>query len=403
MSSVVLLLAANGLLGLLVVVRAGAAGFGAAATGWVMSGYFAGFFLGTFTAMPLIRRVGHIRAFAILATLAAVSALLYPIWMHRFAWIGLRVVTGMALAGLCTVLESWLNTQGDAAQRSRLFSIYMMASLLALSVGQLLINTQPPGSFVLFSMVAILMGLAVLPIASTRLPQPVLVRAPRSQLRETARNAPAAALGAFLAGLVLGGLWGMGPAFASGIGLPRSQVSVFMSVLILGGALMQLPIGRLSDRHDRRSALAVVSGSAALMAAAMALWPTPAWPLLAAELFVFGGLAFALYPLCVAHLLDHLPPASVLPGCSALLLFNGIGAALGPVLFGALMQEYGTASLPWGFTLLLAWLGLFAGGRRLLRVRALVHPARFHPMLRTTPVALSLLPASPGETERTGR
>jgi MFS family permease len=400
LSSVALLLAGNGLLGLLVVVRAGAAGFGPAATGWVMSGYFAGFFLGTFTAMPLIRRVGHIRAFSILAMAAAVSALLYPIWMHRIAWIGLRVVTGMAMVGICTVLESWLNTQGDSVQRSRLFSAYMMVSLLALSVGQLLINSQPAGSYVLFSTVAILVSLAVLPIAMTRLPQPELVEAPRVILGETARQAPAAALGALLAGLVLGGFWGMGPAFATGIGLPRGEVSMFMSISILGGALMQWPIGRLSDRHDRRSALACSAGVAALLAAAMAWGTRPPLPLLGAELFLFGGLVFALYPLCVAHLLDHLPASSVLSGCGALLLINGIGAALGPVVFGALMEQFGTDALPLGFAALLASLALFSGGRRLLRVRTLPRPARFRPMLRTTPVALSLLPETGTEARR---
>jgi MFS family permease len=395
LASVALLLAGNGLLGLLVVVRAGAAGFGPTATGWLMSGYFAGFFLGTFTAMPLIRRVGHIRSFSILGVVAAVSAMLYPIWMHPQAWIGLRILTGMALVGLCTVLESWLNTQGNPAQRSRLFSAYMMVSLLALSAGQLLINSQPAGSYVLFSTVAILVSLAVVPIAMTRLPQPVLVEAPRVMLADTARQAPAAALGALLAGLVLGGFWGMGPAFAAGIGLTRGQVSVFMSVAILGGALMQWPIGRASDRHDRRSALALSAGLASLVAVAMALEPVASLPWVGFEVFLLGGLVFALYPLCVAHLLDHLPSRSVLSGCSALLLINGIGAALGPVMFGALMAHYGARALPLGFALLLALLALFSGGRRMLRARALPRPARFRTMLRTTPVALSLLPEVP--------
>jgi MFS family permease len=392
--SVALLLAGNGLLGLLVVVRSHAAGFGPAVTGWVMSAYFIGFFAGTFTATPLIRRVGHIRAFAIFATVAAVSALSYPIWQHPFAWIGLRVVTGMAMVGVCTAIESWLNASDDPLQRSRLFSAYMMVSLLALSAGQLLINSQPVGSFILFSTSAILLALAVLPVASTRLPQPVLTRVPRVQLLSTARIAPAAALGALLAGLVLGGFWGMGPAFASAIGLSRAQVSVFMSLAILGGASMQVPIGRLSDRYDRRSALAIASGLAALLAAAAAVLPTPGLPLFALGLFAFGGLAFALYPLCVAHLLDHLPTSSALPGCSALLLFNGIGAACGPVLSGGLMQRFGAQALPAGFAFVLLLLALFSGGRLLLRVRARLHPVRFHPMLRTTPVALSLLPGT---------
>jgi MFS family permease len=395
LASVALLLGGNGLLGTLLAVRSQTEGWGERTTGLVMSGYFVGFFLGTFTAPPLIRRVGHIRAFAFHAALAAAAVLVYPLWMEPMGWLALRVVTGMALVGLCTVIESWLNAQAAPEHRSRVFAVYMVVTLLALASGQLLLDLQPPRSPVLFSLVAILFALAILPVSTTQLQPPTLSTAPRTHILQICRAAPSAAAGALLAGLALGAFWGLGAVYAASLGLDRAGIGTFMAVTILGGAALQLPIGRLSDRGDRRSTLAVVAalGSVTAMLALRVEAATPAG--MHALFFLFGGLAFALYPLAVAHLLDRLPAEQLLSGCSALLLLNGIGAAAGPALAGVLMQRSGATALPAFFACTLGLLALIAGGRRLLKARHLLRPARFHPMLRTTPTALEMLPEIP--------
>ena len=395
LASVALLLGGNGLLGTLLAVRSQTEGWGERTTGLVMSGYFVGFFLGTFTAPPLIRHVGHIRAFAFHAALAAAAVLVYPLWMEPMGWLALRVVTGMALVGLCTVIESWLNAQAAPEHRSRVFAVYMVVTLLALASGQLLLDLQPPRSPVLFSLVAILFALAILPVSTTQLQPPTLSTAPRTHILQLCRAAPSAAAGALLAGLALGAFWGLGAVYAASLGLDRAGIGTFMAVTILGGAALQLPIGRLSDRGDRRSTLAVVAalGSVTAMLASRVEAATPAG--MHALFFLFGGLAFALYPLAVAHLLDRLPAEQLLAGCSALLLLNGIGAAAGPALAGVLMQRFGATALPAFFACTLGLLALIAGGRRLLKARHLLHPARFHPMLRTTPTALEMLPEIP--------
>ena len=395
LASVALLLGGNGLLGTLLAVRSQTEGWGERTTGLVMSGYFVGFFLGTFTAPLLIRRVGHIRAFAFHAALAAAAVLVYPLWMEPMGWLALRVVTGMALVGLCTVIESWLNAQAAPEHRSRVFAVYMVVTLLALASGQLLLDLQPPRSPVLFSLVAILFALAILPVSTTQLQPPTLSTAPRTHILQLCRAAPSAAAGALLAGLALGAFWGLGAVYAASLGLDRAGIGTFMAVTILGGAALQLPIGRLSDRGDRRSTLAVVAalGSVTAMLALRVEAATPAG--MHTLFFLFGGLAFALYPLAVAHLLDRLPAEQLLSGCSALLLLNGIGAAAGPALAGVLMQRSGATALPAFFACTLGLLALIAGGRRLLKARHLLHPARFHPMLRTTPTALEMLPEIP--------
>lgn len=392
LSSVALLLAGSGLLSTLLAVRGRLEGYADQTLGLIMSGYFVGFFLGTFTAPPLIRRVGHVRAFAFHAALAATAVLVYPLWVDPVGWMLLRLITGIALVGLCTVIESWLNAQAAPEHRSRVFGIYMVVTLLALAGGQLLLDTQPPGSFVLFSVIAILFSLATLPVAMTRLSQPAMGVAPKAGIAGICRAAPSAAAGALLSGVALGAFWGMGPVFADAVGFGRAGVGYFMGITILGGAALQLPIGRLSDRGDRRTTLALVAALAALTMLPLVTLPALAPAAVYALFFVFGGLAFTLYPLSVAHLLDRLPADALLAGCSALLLLHGIGAAIGPAAAGQVMELMGSRALPGFFVAALGVLALGVGGRRLARARLLSGGARFHPMLRTTPSALSLLP-----------
>jgi MFS family permease len=392
LAGVALLLAGSGLLGTLLAVRGRAEGFSDQALGLIMSGYFVGFLLGTYAAPGLIQRIGHIRAFAFFAALCAVSVLLYPLLVGPGAWGVLRVVTGIAFVGLYTVIESWLNAQAPAAQRSRVFAVYMVVNLLALAGGQWLLRVSSPMLFVPFSLVAILVCMAALPVTASRMVQPELPAMPRLALATLYRTAPAAALGALLAGLALGGFWGLGAVYADRLGLDVTGVATLVSLTILGGAALQWPIGLLSDRGDRRTTLALVCAVATAVSIALALGGADDRRLLYALFFVFGGLAFAIYPLCVAHLLDHLPAENMLAGCSSLLLVNGIGSALGPAIAGAAMGATGPQALPLFFAATMALLAAITGGRRLLRRRDRDNPAHFHPMLRTTPSALELLP-----------
>ena len=389
---VALLLAGSGLLSTLVAVRGGLEGYDDQTLGLIMSAYFVGFFLGTFAAPNLIQRIGHIRAFAFYACLCATVVLLHPILVDPWSWGVLRLLSGAALVGLYTVIESWLNASAPAALRSQLFALYMAVNLFGLAAGQWLLGLFSPLLFVPFSIVAILICVAALPVTASRMTQPEIPANVRLHLSTLYHLAPAASAGALLGGLALGAFWGMAAVYATGIGLDLSGISALLSLTILGGALLQLPIGRLSDRGDRRTSLAAISLLAAALAGVI-MFSAPASPwLLFSLFFLFGGLLFAVYPICVAHLLDHLPAESLLAGCSSLLLLNGIGSAIGPAVAGVLMKQFGPHALPGFFAATFILLALVAGGRRLLRQRDRNDPAQFHAMLRTTPSALELLP-----------
>lgn len=393
LTGVALLLTGSGLLGTLLAVRGSQEGFSAQTLGLIMSGYFAGFLVGTFFAPPLVRAIGHIRAFSFYAALAAIAVLLHSIWIDPWGWGLLRVVTGIALVGLYATIESWLNAEPDPMRRSRVFSLYMVVNLSGMALGQLLLLWGSPEGSTLFMVAAILVCAAVLPVSTTRLAQPPPSEVATLGPRQLYRLAPVATMAAVLSGLAMGAFWGLTPVYADRVGMDTNAVAMLMLTAIAGGALLQWPIGRISDGHDRRIGLAVASALAAAVVLAMLLPSVQASrPLLFALFFGFGGLAFSLYPFAVAHMLDYVPRGQLLAGCSSLLLVHGAGAAVGPALAGAAMQRLGPQALPAYFAATLVLLALFTLARLVRGPRLRIHPVLFRPMLRTTPAALELMP-----------
>ena len=387
-----ILLVGSGLFGTALALRAGLEGFADPVIGLVMSAYFVGFFAGTFVCPALIRRVGHIRAFAMFAAVAAATVLLHVLIVHPAVWLALRVVTGACLVGLYTVIESWLNAQTPNAQRGKVFAAYMVVTLLALTFGQALITYADPAAFTLFAIASLLMSLALVPIALTSIAQPTPVTTPRLGLRFLYATSPAAVAGALASGMVIGAFWGMGPVFAQRIGLDNAGVAGFMGATILGGAALQWPIGQLSDRVDRRRVLAWVGAAAAVLASVASAAAGISATALMAAMFVFGGLAFSVYPVSVAHLNDHLQPDQVLEGSSGLLLLHGLGAAAGPAVVGLLVGGFGPRSLLVYYATTLVLLAMFVAVRiRQAPPVALEEHAPFAPMVRTSPEALAML------------
>lgn len=394
LSGVALLLLGNGLLNTLLTLRGVAEGYSTTMLGLIMSGYFVGFLLGTWLATPLVRRIGHIRAFACCAALAAIAALLHILLIDPWFWLGLRVLYGLALVTLYMVIESWLNAQAPNEQRGQVFALYMAVNLGALALAQQLLHLADPIQFTLFALSAILISAALMPITLTRQAQPSLPEAPPSNLRKLWSIAPLAIVAAGLSGLALGAFWGMAPVYASLAGFDTPGVGLLMTSTILGGALLQWPIGLYSDRHDRRLVLLWVVALAVGLALLMSL--LPAGHLLLGVIFLWGGLAFAIYPIAVAQLIDQLHSDEILSGSSSLLMVNGIGSVCGPLLAGLLMEHLGAAALPLYFA---ATLGLLAAYTlyRLRHVSDLVsgEAAHFVPMLRTSPTVLELMPDAP--------
>lgn len=362
-----ILLSGSGLLGILLGLRAAQEDFGNLTIGIVMSAFYLGYMAGAWICPPLILRVGHIRAFASFAASAAALSLTYGLIVDPISWWVLRILNGIMIMGIYMVIESWLN-EGAQTARARIFALYMVVNLFAVAVGQYLIVVQGTTGLGSFALAAILFCLGLLPIALTPASQPVPVRTPKLSLRKLFRAAPTGVGGALASGLVLGSFWALSAIYARSLGLDDLGVANFTASAIIGGALLQWPIGWLSDRHDRRNVLVIVSVGATLALAALGLLDLLAGPQPAAVWFMplsfgTGAFIFSIYGLAVAQTHDRFPPTEALEATKGLLLLHGIGASIGPLLCGAIMHVLPIRGFPIALGLVTIGLAVFTGIR----------------------------------------
>lgn len=350
-----LIMLGNGLQGTLLGLRATLEGFPTTITGFVMTGYFVGFLLGSTVAPRIVQRVGHIRVFAALASLASASALVHAVFVDPWTWGLMRIVTGFSYAGLYVVAESWLNDRATNETRGQILSIYMVVAYGGMTAGQFLLNVGDPSGFDLFILISVLVSLALVPISLTAAPAPTFDAPSPVSLRLLYTISPLGVVGGLATGLSNGVIFGMGAVYGKAAGMSNAEISMFMGLILLGGMLLQWPVGRISDFLDRRRVIIGVTSLAALLALVAGSIPgLPLWWLLALT-FLFGGMTLPMYSLCGAHLNDFLDPKQMVAASSSFVLVNGLGAILGPTSGSIAMQMIG----PKGFFLWLALLHCF--------------------------------------------
>jgi len=359
---------ANGYMGTLISIRLAGAQVEPLITGIVTSAYFAGYAAGAATCHRLIGRAGHIRAFAAFAALVAAAFLGHALYFEPALWAVLRAIVGFGCAALFVATESWLNAKVTPASRGAVFAVYMVATYTTFAGGQFVLNVASPADFTLFALAAILCCFGLLLVAMTRAEQPVPTPINRLKAGELAAAAPVAVVGCFASGLVCGAFYALVPVYAKSNGRSVSEISAYMALAIIGGLLMQIPIGKLSDRFDRRA----VAGLAALAFAGLTMTvvpvrPTPWFP---AVWLLLGGFMSVIYPICVAHANDRMPAERAVSVSGRLILISGIGSAAGPLLASAAMAQFGIRGLFYFMAIATALFALFALARGLVRRRA---------------------------------
>jgi MFS family permease len=417
-----ILLLGNGLQSILLPVRATLEGFSNTAIGLIGAAYPLGFVFSCYYTPYVVKRVGHIRTFAVLAAIAATTVLLLVLLVHPLAWVMIRMIGGFCFAGLFMVIESWLNEASSNQNRGQIFSIYMVVNLLAITSGQLVLTLGDPGGFTLFAVAAIAITLGIVPVGLTTSTGPHPIQRVHLRWGRLYKMSPVGVLGCFFVGLANGAFGSFGAVFAAELGLPITGIALFMSMALIGGALAQIPLGRLSDRIDRRIVIIIACALAAVFALALmvaggaslerqgtlagATPPEVAAVTLIGLVFLFGGAAYPLYSLCVAHTNDFVPREDFVEASSGLLLTWGIGATIGPILASGLMDVVGLSGL-FGWTALIhslfALFALYRMSRRATMPAAaketFVHAATGHD--RGTPVAAALDPRAPDQPEET--
>jgi MFS family permease len=340
-----ILLMGNGLLGVLLPLRADLEHFTRPEVGLMGSAYYAGLMTGCLLAPLIIARVGHIRAFVAFTASATITPLLHPLWVDPIAWSALRALNGVCFAGLFMGIESWLTSASSGETRGRVLASYTLVNLTVVTVGMQMTSLMSPKSYELFSLVAILYSLAAVPVALTLTPAPPAPTSAKLRLAWLFSVSPAAVLGCFFTGMANGGFWTLAPLYGLSAGLSLADVATFMTITVLSGAASQWPIGYLSDRLGRRPLLIAVGLSAAVAGIGLYLFSAAGATTIFALAALYGMSAFPVYTLCVAHANDLVHKKRAVEVSSGLLLTFSIGAVIGPLMASFAMSLLGYGAL----------------------------------------------------------
>lgn len=345
-----LLMIGNGMQGTLLGIRGGIEGFSTFEMSIVMSSYFVGFLGGSRMAPGMIRRVGHVRVFAALASMISAVMILYPTFPNILVWSLGRVLIGFCFSAVYVTAESWLNNSATNENRGQALSLYMIVQTLGIVLAQALLLTADPSGFVLFVIPSVLVSIAVTPILLSISPTPAFDTTKPMSLRALLDFSPLGCIGMFLLGGVFSAQFGMAAVYGAEAGLSVAQISMFVATFFVGAVILQYPIGWVSDRMDRRTLIVIVSlvgGAGSILGMLLG----HVFSILLVSAFVVGGMSNPLYSLLIAHTNDFLEHEDMAAASGGMVFINGLGAILGPVITGWLM---GTALGPGGFYLFTA-------------------------------------------------
>lgn len=339
LSSYGLLLIANGLFNTIVAIRTKTENFPDTTIGLVLAGYFVGLLLSAFYAARVVASIGHIRAFAIFASVASAVALGHLLWVNPALWGGFRLISGFCMGGMIVVTEGWLNERANNKNRGRIMSVYMITTYACAGSAQLMMMWGSPGGFKLFVFVSILYSLSLIPILMTQSQAPALPQPDRPNIRRLYHTSPVGMAGSFVVGYIHGVFYSLAPVFAYSLGLSMQQTAIFIATAIMSGMLLQFPLGKLSDRIDRRWVMVFSSVLTALACYLLFINSGKNPTTLYLSGIFYGSVAFSINPICVAHVNDLTPNNERMQTSGGLLTFYGIGAIIGPILAGFIMQK----------------------------------------------------------------
>ena len=378
---------AHGLQGTLIGVRAVFEGFSFISTGFVIAGYYVGYLSGSIIIPILLKRVGHIRVFAALASLASIAILLHSVFLQSYMWFFIRILSGISLAGIYVIMESWLNDKSTNETRGKILSIYMIITFSFIGMGQLLLNLSDPAQVDLFILVSILLSFALLPILLSNTEAPNTSNPKNISIKELYIISPFGFIGAFFTGLAHSAILGYGAVFAAAKGLGLFEISIFMLIVSSFGALFQWPVGYISDKVDRRIVLVgvtfIASGLSLFIVASSYISLVIFFILLA----IYAGMSLPMYSLTIAHTNDFLQQNEIVGASATISILVGVGSICGPIIASFFMSIIG----PDGFFIYLfivhALLGLFGLYRMAKRTKPADLESQYTPLPRNISVA----------------
>ena len=399
-----LIMLAHGYQGSLLGVRAVQEEFSLVSTGFMLSGYYVGYFIGAKTIPSFILRVGHIRVFAAFASMASIVILMHSILIHPFTWFILRVITGISMVSIYTIAESWLNDRSTNKNRGSVLSIYMIVLYGSMAIGMFFLNFSKPENFQPFILVSLFMSLALIPILMTKRKAPTFKKITGMSLKELYQTSPLGMVGSLFYGTAQSALFSLLAVYAASMNFTIFEISVVTFLLAISGAIAQFPIGKLSDMFDRRLVITYTTfGSAffalcAIVASRQMYLPgdlatSKTWFYIFLILFSFCSLP--MFAIIFAHTNDFIPKEKFVAAGAGLQFAFGLGAISGPFICSIFMNVIG----PNGYFIFLiifhSIIGIFAIYRMKVRVTEENPDSQFTPLPQTiTPLGMELNPTT---------
>ena len=407
------LIIAHGLQGNLLGVRAVLENFNIIATGALMSGYFIGYFVGANSVPGLVSKVGHIRVFAAFASMASLSILFHAIVVNPYAWILGRFITGFSIIGIFIVVESWLNDRATNKTRGKVLSIYMIITFIGLGLGVLLLNFSDPKQYEPFILVSLLLSIALVPILLTKRKAPTFKKISSIKIKELYKISPLATFSMFCSGFIHPVIFTLGAVYGTLMNFSILEISLYLFLITISGAVFQWPIGYLSDLFDRRLIIIITALLGALFAIlcffSVSISPdfinlSSDWKIIFQHIAnhrlffyifisLYAGMSLPLFSLNLAYINDFLPKEKFVSAGAGMQLIFGLSAMFAPFACSFFMKQLGPNGLFIFLFIFQTAIGLF-GIYRITKRRIEENPDNtFTPMPRNiTPLGIELDP-----------
>jgi len=408
------LIVAHGLQGNLLGLRAVLENFNIIATGALMSGYFVGYFVGATIVPNLVGKVGHIRVFAAFASTASLSILLHSIIVDPYVWILGRFITGFSIISIFVVVESWLNDRATNKTRGKVLSIYMIITFVGIGIGTLLLNFNNPTNYEPFILVSLLLSIALVPILLTKRKPPTFKKISRIKIKELYKISPLGTFSMFCVGFIHPAIFTMGAVYGALMNFSILEISLYLFLITIAGAIFQWPIGYLSDRFDRRIVLVITAlfGSILSILCFFSVSSSPDFINLSSDwrnilqhisnhrflfyifISLYAGMSLPLFSLNLAYVNDFLPKEKFVSAGAGMQIIFGISAMIAPFVCSFFMKNFGPNGL-FIFLFIFQTLIVLFGFYRMIKRRSIEdNPDNtFTPMPRNiTPLGMELDP-----------
>lgn len=327
--------------------------------GLVLSLYYLGYVFASLKAYKIINKVGHIRAFTAYISVFSALSVLHYFNSSVIFWGVMRLAEGYCIGAATLCLESWLNTRANNRNRGVIMSVYMVTTYLGSSLAQIMINIPDTGGVTIYIIISVLFSIALVPISLTALPTPEISAHQSMPLSKLYKKTPVGVLACFVSGFLVGTFYVLGTIFCKKMGLSTAQTSMFMFFGVLGGMSAQLPVGRLSDKMDRRYVLLFSSIILCILSPVMYFLMSKGGWYLGTCAFFLGASLFVLYPVCVSHINDLVEDNERVQASGRLILLQGSGLITGPIVVSFFMEHIGNISFVGSFSIITLALCVF--------------------------------------------